>query len=161
MLCPETNPVILGHEALAASAVLATSAAVSLENAKGVLIVVTHTTGDNVDVTLTVDEGTTAALAVAGGSKVTTGAEFPIWVTLNAATTDVPVRQADALTYVIDADVLTGTCIVFFYISASKLTNKRQWVHLCSAGAASAIMSVHYILDGVRYPQASPLTAIA
>jgi hypothetical protein len=161
MFSPETNPIILGHEALAASAVLATSDSVNLKNAEGVLIVVTHTTGDNVNVTLTVDQGETEAEALAGTHKVTTGAEFPIWVTLIAGTSDVAVRQTDAITYVIDADVLTGTCIVMFYIKAASLDANHNWVHLCSAGAASAIMSVHYILDGVRYQQATPLTAIA
>jgi hypothetical protein len=161
MLCPETYPIILGHEALAASSVLATSDSVCLKNADGVLIVVTHTTGDNVNVTLTVDQGETEAEALAGTHKVTTGAEFPIWVTEIAGTSDVPVRQTDAITYVIDADVLTGTSIVMFYIAAAKLAENHDWVHLCSAGAASAVMSVHYILDGVRYKQATPATAIA
>jgi hypothetical protein len=161
MLTPESYPIILGHEALAASAVLATSDSVNLKTAAGVLIVVKHTTGDNVNVTLTVDQGETEAEALAGSHKVTTGAEFPIWVTYICGTSDVPVRQTDAITYVIDADVLTGTCLVFFYIAASKLATDHHWVHLCSAGAASAIMDVIYILDGVRYQQATPLTAIA
>jgi hypothetical protein len=161
MFSPETNPIILAHEPIAASALLATSDSVNLKGAKGVFIVVTHARGDDQDLTLTVDQGETEAEAYAGTHKVTTLAEFPIWVTYACGTSDIPVRQTDAITYVIDAGVLTGTCIVIMYIKAALLDADHNWVHLCAAGTGTGLVSVLYILDGVRYQQASPLTAIA
>lgn len=156
---PETNHIVLGHESIAASAVLATSAACDLKNAEGALVVCTYTLGDAVDVTLTMDEGETATIAKAGTYKITTGAEFPIWTMSTAQSLDTWVRQTDAITFVLLNGTYTGTTIVVFDIKASNLTTNRNWIHLCSAGAASGILGVHYILYGVRYQQADPLTA--
>ena len=161
MLSPETFPIIEGHEAIAASALVDTAAAVCLKDAKGVLIVFHHATGSDVDVTLTVHEGATKAEAEAGTYPITTGAEFPIWVTLACGSSDVPVRQADAISYKLDTGNLTGHSIVFFYIPAAKLTNNRKWVHLGSDTGGTGLCSVLYILDGERYQQATPPTAIA
>jgi hypothetical protein len=161
ILNPSTYPMIFGAS-IRADQLLDTAVPVNLENARGVLITTVHKTGGNTDLVLTVHEGATAAVATAGTYPITTGAEFPIWVTEIAGTSDIPVRKTDAVTYTVDADVLTGTCLVQFYISAAKLTNNRMWVALGSTGGhASSIATVIYQLDGYRYKQASPLTAIA
>jgi len=159
MFNPETNHIVMGHEHIAASAVLATSAACNLKNAKGALVLCTYTLGDAVDVTLTMDEGESATVAKAGTYKITTGAEFPIWTMSTAQSADTWVRQTDAITFVLVNGTYTGTTLVVFDINASILTSNRSWIHLCSAGAASGILGVHYILYGGRYPQAAPLTA--
>ena len=159
MLCPETYPTILGHEPIAASSIADTSDAICLKNAKGVLITVVHATNSNVDLVLTVHEGDTAAVAAAGTYAL--AKKFPIWVTANCTTTDVPERQTDAITYTIDADVLTGTSIVQFYIDADKLTDGRDWVALGTSGGGTGLACVLYQLDGVRYQQSAPDTAIA
>jgi hypothetical protein len=156
---PETNHIILGHESIAASSVLATSAACNLENAEGALVLCTYTLGDAVDVTLTMDEGESATVAKAGTYKITTGAEFPIWTMSTAQSADTWVKQTDAITFVLLNGTYTGTTLVVFDIKAASLTNSRSWIHLCSAGAASGILGVHYILYGVRYQQADPLSA--
>lgn len=156
---PETNHIVFGHESAAASAVLATAAACDLKNAEGALVLCTYTLGDNVDVTLTMDEGETAAIAKLGTYKITTGAEFPIWTMATATAADTWVRQTDAITFVLAFATYTGSTLVVFDIKASNLTTNRNWIHLCSAGAASGVLAVHYILYGVRYQQAAPLTA--
>jgi len=160
-LSPESFPMIFGAS-IRADQLLDTADAICLKNAKGVLITTIHKTGGNTDLVLTVHEGATAAEAAAGTYPITTGAEFPIWTTLIAGTTDVPVRQTNGLGFTVDADVHTGTCLVQFYIDASKLTNNRSWVALGSTGGhAASIATVIYQLDGERYQQATPLTAIA
>ena len=160
-LCPETFPIITGLVPSAASATGDTADAICLKNCNGVLIIAQHSgTSDN-DVTLTVHEGATAAEAQAGTYAITTGAEFPIWVNTDVATSDALVRQTDALTYVIDSDLGTNQMVVF-YIPASILTNSRDWI-ACGfdAGHASNFLCITYILDGGRYQQTTPPTAIA
>lgn len=158
MMTPENFPIILAHEAIAASAIVDTSDAISLKNAKGALIVFGHTTGSDVDVALTVHEGATAVEAAAGTYPIT--ATFPIWVTANCTTTDVPVRQADAAGYTILAHALTGNSLVFMYVPASILTAGRSWIHLGTDTGGTGLAFALYILDGERYQQASPPTAI-
>lgn len=161
MFSPETNPVI-GAALIRADQLLDTAKPICLKNAKGAWIFCMHYTGGNTDVVLTVHEGATAAVATAGTYPITTGAEFPIYVTSSIAASDVPSRITDALTYTIDADVLTGTSIVMFYIDASKLTNGRDWIALgATGGNAASIAAVWYVLVGSRYQQLEPPTAIA
>jgi hypothetical protein len=162
MFCPETFPIILGHEPVASNALADTSDAICLKNAKGVLIIVTeYTAGGDTDLVLTVHEGATAAEAAAGTYAITTGAEFPIWVNADCAISDAMVRQADGLGYTIDATT-TKNYAVAFYIPAAILTSGRDWIALgASGGNSSNIASVLYILDGARYQQTTPPTAIA
>ncbi|NLT65777.1 MAG: hypothetical protein GXX84_04165 [Acidobacteria bacterium] len=162
MFCPETFPIILGHEPAASNAVADTSDAICLKGANGVLIIVTeYTAGGDTDLVLTVHEGDTAAVAAAGTYPITTGAEFPIWVNTDCATSDAMVRQTDGLGYTIDATT-TKNYMVAFYIPAAILTSGRDWVALgTSGGNAGNIASVIYILDGARYKQTTPPTAIA
>ena len=160
MFCPETFPIILGHTPEVANTLLDTSDAVKLTNAKGVLIVVQHYRGGDTDVALTVHEGATAAIAKAGTYAITE--TFPIWVNTATGTNDTMVRQTDAVGYTIDAGVYTGSQLVCFYIDAAILTATYDWVHLgAGAGNGASIMSVLYILDGARYQQTTPPTAIA
>jgi hypothetical protein len=160
-LCPETFPIITGLVPGAASATGDTADAICLKNASGALIIAMHAgTSDN-DITLTVHEGATAAEAQAGTYAITTGAEFPIWINTDVASSDALVRQTDALTYVINSDLGTNQMVVF-YIPASILTNGRDWISLGhDAGHASNFFCVLYMLDGGRYQQTTPPTAIA
>jgi hypothetical protein len=160
MFCPETFPIIEGHESIAASALVDTCRAVSVANAKGVLILVHYVANSNTNTALEVHEGETAAEAVAGTHVLTTGAEFPIWVITAAETANTWVRQTDGLGYTIDADVVTH-CLVAFYIKADILTAGCHYVHLGSDTGGTGLMSVLYILDGERYQQTTPPEAIA
>jgi len=161
MLTPENVPTIFGAM-IRSDQLLDTAVPVNLKNAKGCLITVIHKTGGNTDQVLTVHEGASAAVATAGTYPITTGAEFPIWTTLIAGTSDIPIRQTNGLGFTVDADVHTGTCVVMFYIDASKLTAGRTWIAVGSTGGhLSSISAVIYQLDGYRYQQASTLTAIA
>ena len=159
MINPETFPMIFGAS-IRADQLLDTADSICLKNAKGVLITTIHKTGGNTDLVLTVHEGATAAEAAAGTYPI--AAAFKIWVTAIAGTSDVPTRIADGITYTVDADILTGTSLIQFYLDASILTNNRSWVALGSTGGhASSIATVIYQLDAERYQQAAPPTAIA
>jgi hypothetical protein len=150
MFSPDIIGIQMGHEPVAANALADTAAWCDLSKAKGVYIVTSHYRGGDGDLTLTVHEGATAA----GTTAITTGAEFPIWVATSALTDPTLVRQADALTYVTDDGVYTGSMIIVFYIDASILSAGYRYVQLgASGGHASSIVSVLYLLSGMRYQQ--------
>lgn len=159
MLCnPECCQFVMGHEPVASNAIADTSDWVSLENAQGCLIVVSeYTGGGDTDSVLTVHESTDGT----GTTAITTGAEFPIWVNTDTAASDALVRQTDGLGYTIDATAAKNQLVVFD-IRARDLTPGCKWIQLGqSGGNASNIISVTYILYGLRYGQATPPTAIA
>lgn len=160
MLCPETYPIIEGHEPCASNALADTSDAIKLTNANGCLIIVHEDFAvDANHLVLTVHEGDTAAVAAAGTYPIAT--VFPIWSNLVCQTSDAFTRETDAITYTING-VAGGNVIVCFYIPAAILTSGRDWIQLgAAAGDAGNIVSVLYMLDGARYQQATPPTAIA
>ena len=157
MFSLEENPIITALAPQAASTCADAADWICLKNAKGCWIIVQHAgTADN-DVVLTVHEGTTGA----GTTAITTGAEFPIWVNAATATNDILVRQTDAVTYTINSDA-GGTYLVVMYVPASILSDGYDWIQLgTDAGHASNWISAIYILDGQRYQQATPPTAVA
>ena len=162
MLCPETHPIILGHEPIAAASIADTSDAICLKNATGVLITILFAVNSDSDLTLTVHEGATAAEAAAGTYPLTTGSEFQIWANHDAVASDAMVRAADAVTLVEDTGVDAGKLVIIcFYVSAGVLTNNRSWVALGASGGGTGLASVLYQLDGERYQQTTPPTAIA
>lgn len=149
MLCPETYPIILAHEPAASTDIDDTSNAISLENCKGCLILVTeYTAGGDTDLVLTVHEGATAAVAEAGTYPIATA--FPIWVNTDSDAVTWT-RQTDGYTYTIDATT-TKNYMVAFYVPAAILTNGRPYIQLgTSGGNAANIATAIYILDGARY----------
>jgi hypothetical protein len=154
MLTPENIPIIMGHEPAASNALADGSDAINLKGAKGVLILVSeNSAGGDTDLTLTVHEGATAAVAAAGTYAIS--ATFPIWTNLDCAATDLWTRQTDAATYVIDATPAKLNQVAF-YIDASILTAGRPWVALgASGGNAGNVVAVTYLLDGARYQGAA------
>jgi hypothetical protein len=162
MLCPETYPIIEGHEPVASSGLGDGSDAICLKNARGVLIIIHEDYAvDANPLILTVHEGDTAAVAAAGTYDITTGAEFNIWWCVAAQTSDEMVKQANAITFTMDGTTAGNNCIAVLYIPASLLTPGRDWIALGTTGGdAGNKVSVLYILDGERYQQATPPTAI-
>lgn len=162
MISPENFQIIEGHEPIASNALANTSDAICLKGANGVLIIIHENyTNDANSLVLTVHEGATAVEAAAGTYQLSTYSEFKIWTNLTAQTSDTWTKQPDAVTYTINSTA-GDNCLVAFYVSASCLTNGRDWVHLGSTGGdAGNIVSVLYILDGGRYQQAAMPTAIA
>jgi len=155
-LSPETHPIIQAHEPVLDGS-LATCDYISLKNAKGVLITVSWTYVAAANLVLTVLQATN----IAAGSAValTTGAEFPIWVNTDTATSDAMVRQTDAVTYSI-LHAGTKNQLVAMYIDASILSAGFDCVALHSTTGGTGIVSVLYQLDGARYQQTTPPTAI-
>jgi len=155
---PETNPIVQCLAPAAASVTEASVQPVYLGNADGVWIIINHSGVNDNDMTFTVHEGATEAEALAGTYAIS--ATFPIWVNTATATSDALVRGTDAASYLMDSDA-GGTYLIVFYIPAAMLTNGRKWVSLgFDAGHASNFISALYILDGARYKQETPPTAI-
>ena len=158
---PESNPMIQGHEPCISNAVLATCDPVYLGNANGVWIIVHedyHT--DGTQLIMTLNEGTTSALALAGASVVTE--TWGGWKNITCQTSDAITALTAAATFTLDGLVNGNDCLWMFYFPAVKLTDGRDWLHpLTTAGNASNLMGIIYILDGFRYPQAAPPTAVA
>ena len=148
MFSPDIIGIQMGHEPVAADALVDTSAWCDLSKAKGVYMVIEHYRGGDTDLALTVHEGAAAS----GTTAITTGAEFPIWVATSALVDPTLVRQTDGLGYTIDTGVYTGSQIVVFYIDAAILTADYRYVQLgASGGNASSIVSVLYLLSGMRF----------
>lgn len=140
----------MGHEPVAADALVDTAAWFDLSKCKGVFIQVAHYRGGDTDLVLTVHEGTAAS----GTTAITTGAEFPIWVATSALTDPTLVRQTDGLGYTIDTGVYTGSQLVLFYIDSAILSAGYRYVQLGSSGGhASSIASVMYYGVGARFQQ--------
>ena len=158
-ISPETNPIVQVLAPAAASVTEASVQPIYLGKASGVLFVIQHAgTSDN-NMTFTVHEGATEAVALAGTYPIS--ATFPIWVNEATATSDALVRETDAASYALDSDA-GGTFLVAIYISASILTSGRDWVSLgFDAGHASNFVSAIAILDGIRYKQETPPTVVA
>ena len=146
----------MGHEPAVETAIDDTSDWVCLKNAAGVYIIVATYGGAGVtDFVLSVHEST----AGSGTTAITT--VFPIWVNADTATSDVMVRQTDAAGYTVD-NALQDNQLVAFYIDASILSEGYDWIQLGSSGGfATNYATVLYLMDGERYQQVTPPTAIA
>jgi len=160
ILCNETYPAIMGAVPQLGNALVDTADAIRLTNAKGCLITILNYDGGATSPVFTVHEGASAALATAGATPLAVA--WPIWLNLDIATNDTMVRQAaDVITYTLTCTASTDSMIVQFYIDAATLTSGREWIQLGStAGDVASYISVLYQLDGARYQQETPPTAI-
>jgi len=164
ILCPETFPVILGHEPISASSMAMTCDSVHLKNAAGVLILINQSgVSASTPLILTVNEGATDAVCKAATNPLAAASSqsFMIWSNMDAGTNDTMVRRSDAVTYTMttSAGDLNQVC---FYVPASVLSDGMEYINLgSSAGHTSNIVGVTYILDKPRYKQVTPPTAVA
>jgi len=155
-ISPETHPIIWGYGPGPSDTLADTADWIKLNGADGVMINVIEIGNNATDLVLTVHEGTTNS----GTTAITTGAEFPIWINTDCSASDTAVRQTDGITYTIVHSAVAK--LIQFYIPASILSDGYDWIQLGSAdGHATNIVCVFYQLDGVRYQQATPPTAIA
>lgn len=159
ILSPETVPIIYAYQGASAS-MADTCDWISLANARGCLITVVESGNNATDLILShVHQGITNGVQGAIPA-LTTGQEFPIWINVLTTTTDAMVRQANGLTYTLLHSAIPR--IVQFYVPAAILSPGYSWIQLgSSAGHASNTVSVIYQLDGERYKEATPPTAIA
>lgn len=155
-LMPETHPVVMGAVPQLGNALVDTADWIKLTNANGCMITILNYDGGATSPVFTVHEGATGA-----GTTALTVA-WPIWSNLDVATSDTMVRRTDAITYTLTCTASTLSMIVQFYIPASILSAGCDWIQLGStAGNAASYIAVLYQLDGARYQQETPLTAIA
>ena len=158
---PESFPIIEGHEPAASSAIAATCDPVYLGNADGVFIIVHEDYANDANqLVMTLREGATSAVALAGTYAVT--ATWGGWKNITAQTSDAITKLTAAATFTLDGETAGNNCLWMFYVPAIMLTSGRDWLHPTFAGGdAGNIANVLYILDGLRYKQASPPTAVA
>jgi hypothetical protein len=162
ILCPETNPVIMGHEPAASSAINDTCDSVHLKNADGVLIMVNQISNSSgTSLVLTVHEGATDAICKAGTNPLSASSSqsFMIWSNLDTATNDTMVRRSDAVTYTIvsGSGTLDQTCI---YVPSGILTDGMEYINVGTTGGNGAnLAGITYMLDKPRYKQVTPPTA--
>lgn len=143
MLNPETIPTIMGHEPVAADALVDTAAWADLSDCKGLLITVSHYRGGDTDLVLDVHEGDAAS----GTTQIANVCK--IWYASSALTDPTPSRQTDAKTITIDTGDYTGSQIVWFYLDAASC---KRYVQLGSSGGhGSSLVSVTYQKVGARY----------
>ena len=125
---------------------------ISLKNASHVTVLVHVTQGNASTVALTLEQAT----AVAGtGSKAITEA-VPIYLVADADTSDVWVRQTDAVSYTTSAALKTK--LVAFEVDVNTLDTNGGFDCLCVKAAASNaanILSAQYIVTGERYHNTS------
>ena len=164
ILCPETYPVILGHEPVASSALVDTCDSVHLKNADGVMILINQD-GSNASsaLVLTIHEGATDAICKAGTNPLSASSSqsFMIWSNMDAGTNDVMVRRSDAVTYTMTTTASDLNQVVF-YVSSDLLTDDMEYINVGSTGGhASNLVSITYVLDKARYKQVTPPTAVA
>lgn len=164
ILCPETNPVILGHEPVASSALADGTDSIKLTNADGVMIIINQdaSTGSSALV-LTIHEGATDAICKAGTNALAAASSqsFMIWANMDAAVNDIMVRESDGITYTMTTSA-SDLNLVIFYVPASVLTDGMPYLNVGSTGGhASNLVSITYVLDKARYKQVTPPTAVA
>ena len=157
---PETFPMIEGHEPVASDAIADTCDAVYVGGADGVWIIVHEDYAVNAtQLVMTVNEGTTSALAI-GGSPIT--ATYGGWKNITAQTSDAITALTAAATFTLDGETAGNNCLWWVYIPAAILTDGYDWIQADFAdGNAGNLANVVYILDGARYKSASPPTAVA
>ncbi len=157
---PESNPIVEGHEPAASDTIAATSQPIYLGNAKGVWIVVHEDYAvDATPLVMTLREGATEAIALAGTYPVT--ATWGGWKNVTAQTSDAITALTAAATFTLDGVTAGNNCMWMFYIPSVMLTDGYDWLHPAFAdGNAGNIANVLYILDGFRYQQAAPPTAV-
>lgn len=121
---------------------------ISLKNASHVTVLAHVNQGNAATVALTLEQ----AKAVAGtGSKAITEA-VPVYLVADASTSDLWVRQADAVSFT--TDETTKEKLVVFEVDVDTLDTNGGFDCLClKAGASNAanIISATYIVTGERY----------
>lgn len=131
---------------------------VSCKNAHKVVVVVHLDQGNAATVALTIEQ----ASAVAGtGAKVITNA-VKIWSNLDTAASDTLVRRADAVNYTTDAGVKIKQVVFEIDPASLDVANGFDCIRV-STGASNAanITSAQYFLTPLRYPAATPPSAVA
>ena len=158
---PEHFPIIEGHEPAASNAIAATCDPIYLGAAAGVMIIVHEDYAvDANQLVMTLNYGATSAEALAGTSVVTD--TWGGWSNITAQTSDAITELTAAATFTLDGVTAGNNCLWMFYVPATVCPDGYDWIQPdFAAGDAGNIANVLYILDGFRYQQASPPTAVA
>ena len=157
---PESNPIIEGHEPAASNAIAATCDPVYVGNCVGVWVIVHEDYAvDANQLVMTLNYGATSAEALAGLSVVT--GTWGGWKNITCQTSDAITALTAAATFTLDGETAGNNCLWMFYCPASLCPAGYDWLQPdFAAGDAGNIANVLYIMDGFRYQQAAPPTAV-
>lgn len=125
---------------------------INLKNASHVTVLVEVTQGNAATVALTLEQAT----VVAGTDSKAITEAVPIYLVADAGTSDVWVRQTDAVSYTTSA--AKKNKLVAFEVDVDTLDTNNGFCCLCVKAAASDaanILSAQYIVTGERYHNVS------
>jgi hypothetical protein len=141
----------------AADAAGRTGQYITLKDAKRVFIVIFLDQGNAATVALTPFQAT----AIAGTGEKVLAKNVPIWANLDMVASDALVRQTDAVNFTTDAAVKEK--MVVFQVDAAMLDVSNGFdclVIKTGASNAANLTTGIYVLDGERYGQVTPPSAI-
>jgi len=124
---------------------------VSMKNVKQATFVISHAGATDTDLILALDEAT----AVAAGTHRAVTATFPIQVDIDHGTTsDILVRQTDAVSFTIDPATM-GSAIVVFEWNPAKHTEGYDCIAVSGSGGNASDTVVVFAILEMKYQQAS------
>lgn len=113
--------------------------------------------GNAATVALTVNQAKTQG----GGTAKAITVNARIWTILDVVTTDVPVRQSDAVSYTTDAGVKEKLVAMEVDVASLDIANGFQYLAIITgASNAANITSAYAMLQGYRYPSDAHPTEI-
>ena len=156
MFHPTRTPLIEAHEPVASNAIAATCDPIYMGNAKGVWIIVHEDyASDTTKLTMTLRNGSTSAIALAGTYAVTE--TWGGYKNITTQTSDTLTALTAAATFELDGETAGNNCLWYFYFPSSNLVDGYDWLHpTFASGDGSNLVSVLYILVGFRYKQEDP-----
>jgi len=124
---------------------------VSMKNVKHATFVISHAGATDTDLTVGLDEAT----AVAAGTHRSVTAVFPILVDIDhGVTSDILVRQTDAVSFTIDPATM-GPAIVVFEWDPAKHTEGYDCIAVSGSGGNASDTVVVFAILEMKYQQAS------
>ena len=124
---------------------------VSMKNVKHATFVISHAGATDTDLTVGLDEAT----AVAAGTHRSVTAVFPILVDIDhGVTSDILVRQTDAVSFTIDPATM-GSAIVVFEWNPAKHTEGYDCIAVSGSGGNASDTVVVFAILEMKYQQAS------
>ena len=124
---------------------------VSMKNVKHATFVISHAGATDTDLTVGLDEAT----AVAAGTHRSVTAVFPILVDIDhGVTSDILVRQTDAVSFTIDPATM-GSALVVFEWDPAKHTEGYDCIAVRGSGGDASDTVVVFAILEMKYQQAS------
>ena len=121
---------------------------ISLKQANHVAVMVTINQANAATVAITIEQATD----VSGTSSKALAKDVPIYLTADAATSDIPARQTNGVAYTTTADVKQKVVVFEIDVEDLDVTNGFDCITVkTGASNAANITSAMYLVGGTRY----------